>query len=229
MSAVSDRRGQARLGRGDEPLGGDADALDGLLHAVVFDDHAQDVQGVELGLAALEREASCLLQDALRAGGQEPAEVDRPSLTRLLTREIPGQELVERARAGFGVEVFGHQSSWELELGTLKFNAEGARVFPSCSKWCDALLRSPRAYAKLVERCGTAYTCPSISPPFRSRGCRPHLLELLREDLRFDDDGGAIVSNSRYPDVADGIEETISSVRSFLRGHSRICANRQRH
>ena len=88
------------------------------------------MQGVELGLAALEREASCLLQNALRAGSQEPAEVDRPSLTRLLTCEIPGQELVERVRTGFGVEVFGHQSSWELELGTLKFNAEGARVFP---------------------------------------------------------------------------------------------------
>ena len=148
-------RGQARLGRGDEPLGGDADALDGLLHAVVLRDHAQDVQGVELGLAALEREASCLLQDALRAGGQEPAEVDRPSLTRLLTREIPGQELVERVRAGFGVEVFGHQSSWELELGTLKFNAEGARVFPRPRPYMSRSREVSRSWCREYRSAGS--------------------------------------------------------------------------
>ena len=148
MSAVSDAAGRRASVAVMMPLGGDADALDGLLHAVVLDDHAQDVQGVELALAALEREASCLLQDALRAGGQEPAEVDRPSLTRLLTREVPGEELVERARAGFGVEVFGHQSSWELELGTLKFNAEGARVFPRACK----RRTSPVCVVKYVKR-----------------------------------------------------------------------------
>ncbi len=88
------------------------------------------MQGVELGLAALEREASGLLQDALRAGSQEPAEVDRPRLTRLLTREVTRKELVERVPA-FGVEVFGHQILLEVELGTLRFNAEGVWVFPT--------------------------------------------------------------------------------------------------
>ena len=75
------------------------------------------MQGVELALSALEREASGALQHVLRARAEEAAEVDRPLRTRALARHVPGEELVERAAVVVGAgrrgEVFGHSISKE--------------------------------------------------------------------------------------------------------------------
>jgi hypothetical protein len=65
------------------------------------------VQGVELGLAAFEGKAAGVLQDLLRARGEEPAEVDRPGLPGSLACEIAREELIERVRAVVA-EVVGH-------------------------------------------------------------------------------------------------------------------------
>ena len=104
------RSGQAGVDGVDDRLRGHPDVADRLVDGVVLDDRAEDVQRVELGLAALEGEAPCALQDALSAHGEEPAEVDRPGLPGLLTGEVAGEELVERARARVG-EVVGHVAS----------------------------------------------------------------------------------------------------------------------
>ena len=73
------------------------------------------MQGVELALTAVERELAGALQQLLRAGAEEAAQVDRPLGTRALPREVACEELVERAPvvAGLGSEVFGHSVSPE--------------------------------------------------------------------------------------------------------------------
>ncbi len=70
---------------------------------------AQDVQGVELAVAVFECEPSGLGEELLRAPAEEPADVDRARGARTLTREITGEELVERVRAvTVGSEILGH-------------------------------------------------------------------------------------------------------------------------
>ena len=132
------RHRQSRFHGLDDLLGRHADVLDGAHDGVVLDDHAQHVQGVELGLAAFEGEAACALQDLLGARGQEPAEVDGSGLPGLLAREIPSQELVERA--GPGVAVFVRQCvllkvermslRYEVECTSLNLNAAPSELFP---------------------------------------------------------------------------------------------------
>ncbi len=73
-------RRQPGLDRVDDLVRRHADALDRLCDRGVFDDRAQNVQRVELGLAAFKCQPAGVLQDLLRARGEEPAEVDRPGL-----------------------------------------------------------------------------------------------------------------------------------------------------
>jgi len=80
-----------------------ADALDGVARGRLPHDHAQHVQSVQLTLTARERVLTSALQDLLRACAQEAAEVDRPLRACPLTREVPREELVERAAGGSGV------------------------------------------------------------------------------------------------------------------------------
>ena len=68
------------------------------------------MQRVEFALAATEGVATGLLERLLRAGAQEPAEVDRPLGTRPLPGEVARKELVERLGAvvpGAGGDIFG--------------------------------------------------------------------------------------------------------------------------
>jgi hypothetical protein len=57
------------------------------------------VQGVELAVAVFESEPSGLGEDLLRTPAEEPADVDGARGARTLTREITGEELVERVAA----------------------------------------------------------------------------------------------------------------------------------
>ena len=68
------------------------------------------MQSVELVLTAGERVATGVLERLLRAGAQEPAEVDRTLGARPLTGEVAREELVERLGAvvpGAGGDIFG--------------------------------------------------------------------------------------------------------------------------
>ena len=87
----------------------DADAAHGVGAGSCARHHAQDVQGVQLAVAVLEREPARLGEDLLGAPAEEPADVDRARGARTLTREITGEELVERVAAvTVGSEVLRH-------------------------------------------------------------------------------------------------------------------------
>ena len=101
---------QAALGgAGDRGRVG-AEPRDGVARGGLPDEHVQDVQRVELALPTAERVASGLLEGLLRAGAQEPAEVDGALGTGALTGEVAREELVERLSAvvpGAGGDIFG--------------------------------------------------------------------------------------------------------------------------
>ena len=111
------RGGQAPLGRAHDRRRTRADTLHGLASRGLVHDHAKNVQSVELALAALERVASGALQDVLRAGAEEPREVDRPLGASALTRHVAGEEIVEctgtavEAVAIRGCDIVGHEAS----------------------------------------------------------------------------------------------------------------------